>query len=161
MTHGFHQIKLAEDSRAISTFRTHEGLHRFKVLFFGPSPVSDLFHELVSQALHRLPGCASIHDNILVWGKTPDDHLQNLEKCLTRLEERGLTLRKEKCTFGATSVTWFGWEFSASGMLADPKKVAAIKAAGRPASTDDVKSILQACQFNAKFSFDSSDHTET
>ena len=155
MTHGFHQIKLDEDSRAISTFRTHEGLHRFKVLFFGPSPASDLFHELVSQALHGLPGCVSIHDNILVWGKTPEEHLQNLDKCLNRPEERGLTLRREKCTFGAASVNWFGWEFSASGMSADPKKVAAIKAAGRPSSPDDVKSFLQACQFNARFMFES------
>ena len=154
MKHGFHQIRLAQDSRAISTFRTHEGLHRFKVLFFGPSPAPDLFHERVSQALHGLPGCVSIHDNILVWGKTPEEHLANLDRCLTRLEDCGLTLRREKCTFGATSVTWFGWVFSASGMSADPKKLEAIKTAGRPESVDDVKSFLQACQFNAKFMFD-------
>ena len=155
MRHGFHQVGLAEESRPISTFRTHEGLHRFKVLFFGPSPAPDLFHERISQALSGLPGCVSIHDNILVWGKTPEEHMSNLDQCLTRLEECGLTLRREKCTFGATSVTWFGWVFSASGMSADPKKLQAIREAGRPATVDDVKSFLQACQFNAKFMFDS------
>ena len=36
-------------------------------------------------------------------------------------------------------------------MSADPKKVEAIKTAGRPQNLDDVKSFLQACQFNAKF----------
>ena len=41
MNHGFHQIALAPESRPISTFHTHEGLHRFKVLFFGVSPASD------------------------------------------------------------------------------------------------------------------------
>ena len=40
-------------------------------------------------------------------------------------------------------------------MAADPKKVEAIKTAGRPQNTDDVKSFLQACQFNAKFMIDS------
>ena len=40
MSYGYHQISLAEDSRAISTFQAHEGLHRFKVLFFGASPAT-------------------------------------------------------------------------------------------------------------------------
>jgi hypothetical protein len=154
MGHGFHQIALAEDSRSMGTFQTHEGLHRFKVLFFGPSPAPDLFHDRIKSALHGLEGCTSIHDNIIVWGNTPQEHENNLEACLSRLEKVGLTLRAEKCTFGATSVSWFGWIFSQSGISADPKKVRAIKAAGRPQSTEEVKSFLQACQFNAKFMFD-------
>ena len=155
MSHGYHQIALSEDSRSIATFQTHEGLHRFKVLFFGPSPSTDLFHDRVKSALAGLPGCMSIHDNILVWGTTPEEHEKNLDSCLTRLQEKGLTLRKEKCTFGATSVSWFGWIFSKSGMSADPHKIQAIQEAGRPQNTQDVKSFLQACQFNAKFMFDS------
>ena len=40
-------------------------------------------------------------------------------------------------------------------MSADPKKVAAILQAGRPETTEEVKSFLQACQYNAKFTFES------
>ena len=87
MGHGYHQIGLAEDSRYIGTFQTHEGLHRFKVLFFGASPATELFHDRVKAALTDLPGCTSIHDNILVWGRTPEEHEANLDACLTRLEE--------------------------------------------------------------------------
>ena len=151
MTHGFHQISLAPESRPLSTFRTHEGLHRFKVLFFGASPASDMFHNLIASALNGLDGCVSIHDNILVWGRTPQEHADNLDACLTRLEERGLTLRREKCNLGKTSVSWFGWIFSSSGMSADPRKLDAVRAAGRPRDSDDVRSFLQACQYNAKF----------
>ena len=153
--HGYHQIALKEESRQIATFQTHEGLHRFKVLFFGASPASDLFHDRIKTALHGIPGVMSIHDNILVWGKTPEEHEANLEACLERLKERRLTVRKAKCNFGCTAVSWFGWIFSEEGMAADPRKVEAIKTAGRPQNTDDVKSFLQACQFNAKFMIDS------
>ena len=155
MGHGYHQISLAEDSRSIGTFQTHEGLHRFKVLFFGASSATDIFHDRIKAALQGLDGCMSIHDNILVWGNTPEEHEKNLDACLTRLTERGLTLRREKCTFGATEVSWFGWIFSKSGMSADPNKIKSIRNAGKPQNTDDVKSFLQACQFNAKFMFDS------
>ena len=154
MGHRYHQIALAEDSRHIRTFQTHEGLHMLKVLFFGASPATELFHDRVKATLADLPGCTSIHDNILVRGATPEEHEANLDACLTRLEEKGLTLRREKCTFGATSVSWV---FSKFGMSADPNKIQAIKEAGPPQSADDVKSFLQACQFNARFMF-STDH---
>lgn len=45
MGHGYHQIALAEDSRHMATFQTHEGLHRFKVLFLGACPTTELFHQ--------------------------------------------------------------------------------------------------------------------
>ena len=153
--HGFHQIALDKSSREISTFQTHEGLHRFKVLFFGASPASELFHDRVKAALKDLPGVISIHDNILIWGKTPQEHEKNLQGCLHRMAERGLTCRLSKCNFGKSSVSWFGWIFTSDGMSADPSKVESIVAAGRPQSTEDVKSFLQACQFNAKFMVES------
>ena len=151
MSHGFHQLQLAEESQAISTFRTHEGLHKFKVLFFGAAPASDMFHDTIKAALEGLNGCASIHDNIIVWGDSEEEHNINLEACLKRLRERGLTLRLEKCNFGKTSISWFGWKFNPSGMSADPEKIRAIKEAGKPQSNEEVKSFLQAVQFNARF----------
>ena len=155
MSHGYHQVSLAEESRHISTFRTHEGLHRFKVLFFGAKPATDLFHAKVRQSLERSPKCLSIHDNILIWGNDEEEFLANLDSGLATLKENGWTLRREKCTFGQTSVSWFGWIFSEQGLSADPRKIQAIKDAGKPASSDDVKSFLQAVQFNSKFMFDS------
>ena len=36
-------------------------------------------------------------DDILITGKTEEEHLQNIDEVMTRLEEEGLTLTKEKC----------------------------------------------------------------
>ena len=155
LSHGYHQIPLEEESRHISTFQTHEGLHRFKVLFFGAAPASELFHEKIKTAMSGVPGCVSIHDNILVWGTDDKDHEHNLEATLKRMKERGLTARNTKCSFGMPSVAWFGWVFSETGMSADPQKIKSIAEAGRPQTCEDVKSFLQACQFNAKFMLES------
>ena len=84
MGHGYHQIGLAEDLRYIGTFQTHEGLHPNP----NPSRATELFHDRVKAALTDVPGCSSIHDNILVWGRTPEEHEANLDACLTRLEEK-------------------------------------------------------------------------
>ena len=50
---------------------------------------------------------------------------------------------------------WFGRIFTGHGVTADPEKNANIKEAGPPTSIEDVRSLLMACQFNARFSFDS------
>ena len=153
--HGYHQISLDEKSRYMSTFQTHEGLHRYKVLFFGASPASDLFHDRIRAAIRGVDGAISIHDNILVWGKSPEEHEENLKALLQRCKERGITIRMSKSNIGKTEVDWFGWTFSESGMSADKKKVRAIVEAGPPQSTEEVKSFLQACQFNARFMIES------
>ena len=52
-----------------------------------------------------------------------------------------------------TSVSWFATIFSISGMSAHPKKIQPIKEAGPPQNADEVKSFLQACQFNARLQY--------
>ena len=54
LRHGFHQFPLDPDSREISLLQTHEGLHRFVVLFFGASPPSEIFHNLIKEAIRGI-----------------------------------------------------------------------------------------------------------
>ena len=68
--HGYHQLPLAEESKKHCIFQTHEGLHCMERLFFGPTSSSGIFHHEVEKALRGVPGCISIHDNILVFGAT-------------------------------------------------------------------------------------------
>ncbi len=49
-------------------------------------------------------GCWIYIDDILVTGKTRPDHNANLEAVLTRQEEAGVRLKREKCSFAMPSV---------------------------------------------------------
>ena len=55
-------------------------------------------------------------------------------------------------------IDWFGRQFTTHGVSADPKKLQMIMEAGKPKTTEDVRSLLMTCQYNAKFLFD---HPET
>ena len=70
---------------------------------------------------------------------------------LQRLQEYNITLRKEKCKWGKTEVTWFGHIFSKQGMSADPAKVKVIKDWKQPGDKAEVKSFLQTVQFSKVF----------
>ena len=153
MGHGYHQIGLAEDSRYIGTLQTHEGIHRFKVLFFGGFPS----YKIIPR---QSPGCTNRRARM---------HLHPRQHFAMGSDTRGTRSkpgclpyppggekshpRREKCTFRATSVSWFGTIFSKSGMSADPKKIKAIKEAGPPQNANEVKSFLHACRFNACFMY--------
>ena len=64
----------------------------------------------------------SIKDDILVHGKD-NDHDKNLIKVLKTLSEKGLTLQKEKNSFGQPEVKWFGNIYTEKGMSPDPENV--------------------------------------
>ena len=153
----YHQFHLDVESSSKATFQTHEGIHKMHRLYFGPTASSGIFHSEVRKLLSGLPGVTSIHDNILVWGTDFDDHLSNLKGCLGRLKQKQVALKMKKSTFCMSRVKWFGRIFTSSGVTVDPEKLQHIIEAGRPTSTEDVCSLLMACQFNAKFTFDNTE----
>ena len=55
-------------------------------------------------------------------------------------------------------IDWFGRQFTTHGVSADPKKLQMIMEAGKPKTTEDVRSLLLAFQYISKFLFD---HQET
>ena len=152
---GYHQLEIDDETKEKSIFQTHEGIHRMERGYFGPTSMSGIFHNEVRKALAGLKGVVSIHDNIAVHGTNAKDHYQNLANCLQRCKEKGITLKPSKSKFCMTRMKWFGRIFTGHGVTADPEKHANIKEAGPPTSIEDVRSLLMACQFNAKFSFDS------
>ena len=154
MGFGFHQLPLSEASKETSIFQTHEGIHRMERLYFGPTSSSGIFHSEVAKAMKGVPGCTTIHDNILVGGRGFANHRDNLRATLQRCKEKGITLKLKKCTFAKREVIWFGRTFSATGISADPVKIKTIIEAGRPESVDDVRSLTQAAAYNARFMFD-------
>jgi len=51
-----------------------------------------------------------------VAGDTPKEHCRTLAEVLSRLLKAGLRLKKDKCTFMATSVQYLGYQIDAHGI---------------------------------------------
>ena len=113
---GYHQIELHPDSRYITTFSTHTGLKRYKRLNFGICSAAEVFQYCIQTALAGLPGVRNFSDDIIVYGKTHEEHNANLHKVFERLPKNGLTLNGNKCEFGKSSLEFYGYKFSDKGM---------------------------------------------
>ena len=152
MVCGFHQLPLSPESQIV--FQTHLGIHRMKRLFFGPKNSSGIFHHEVQKAFQAIPGVITIHDNVLIHAPDVRSHNIALEATLKRARDIGVTFKKTEATVCESSVKWFGRVYMAAGVTTDPEKIETICGAGRPESIQDVKSLLQAAAYNAKFLFD-------
>jgi hypothetical protein len=129
---GYHQFELHEDSRYITTFSTHIGLYRYKRLNFGICSASEIFQEAIHNVIRDIPGAKNIADDIIIFGISQKQHDIALETTLQRLEEKGLTLNREKCEFNKDEVEFFGLVFNASRVSPDPKKVDSLKKTQAP-----------------------------
>ena len=98
--HRVHQIPLAEDSRAITTFITHRGLYRYKRLMFGVTSAPELNQRVVRDLLKTCAGVVNIADYIIVHGATVEEHDRHLLGVLDRLSELGLTLNEKNVHSG-------------------------------------------------------------
>ena len=75
---GYWQIALDKGSSSLLAFNMPFGRYKFKRLPFGVHCASEVFDKHIVEIIDRLPGCAHIQDDILVWGKDKEDHDQNL-----------------------------------------------------------------------------------
>ncbi|CAB3995908.1 Retrovirus-related Pol poly [Paramuricea clavata] len=119
---GYHQIELEEESRSVTTFCTHESLYRYKRLPFGISSASEVFHNVLQQSLQGLHGVHNIADDLIVWGKSQEEHDRNLEAFLSK-----------------------------DGLSADPKKVEAIVKTTTPQNVAQLRSFLGLANNCARF----------
>ena len=64
-------------------------------------------------------------DGILVAGASEEEHTYNLMKVLSRLQEAGLRLHRDKCEFIVLTVQYLGHLINASGLRPSNKKLKA------------------------------------
>ncbi|XP_020600787.1 uncharacterized protein K02A2.6-like [Orbicella faveolata] len=148
---GFHQIELEEQSRNITTFITHKGLFRYKRLMFGISSVPEPYQHTIQQVLEGCEGAYNIHDDIIIHGRTVKEHDVRLRKTFERIQEKGLTLNMDKCTFSMSKLTLMGHLLSNQGIGPTESRVEAVIDAREPQNAEGVRSFLGLVNFSARF----------
>ena len=150
---GYWEIEMSEDSKEKTTFITHNGLYEFNVLPFGLCNSPATFQRLMTHALRGLEWeiCLVYIDDLIIFLRTFDDHMLNLEKVLKCLLEANVRLKPSKCYFVQSEVEYLGYIVSAERLSPNSQKIKAVKEFPTPTNTTVVKAFLGLCNYYRRF----------
>ena len=148
---GFYQIPLDKNSCELTTFITPMGRYCFKRVPFGITSASEIFQKKMKEMLRDLQGVEVIIDDILIHGKTREEHDENLENVLRRISESGLKLNYEKCEFRKTKIEYFGHDITPEGILPSQRRIEAIKCMKAPTNIKELRRIVGMINYLGRF----------
>uniref|UniRef100_A0A8C7WMF3 Gypsy retrotransposon integrase-like protein 1 n=2 Tax=Oryzias sinensis TaxID=183150 RepID=A0A8C7WMF3_9TELE len=148
---GFWQIPLTEESAKYTTFITPFGRYYFRRLPFGIASAPEHFQNRMSEVTNSLEGVVCHMDDVLVWGRTQEEHDTRLHVVLKRLQEAGISLNVEKCELSKQEVIFLGHVISANGISPDPSKTEAVKKMREPTNVSELRSFLGTVNQLGKF----------
>ena len=140
---GFWQIPLTADSAKLTTFITPFGRYYFRWLPFGIASAPEHFqNRMVTEVTEGLEGVVCHMDDVLVWGRTQEEHDARLHATLEKIQEAGITLNIDKCDLSKSEVTFLGHVLSTSGISPDPGKTEAVRKMQEPTTVTELRSFL-------------------
>jgi hypothetical protein len=150
---GFHQIKLDPSTRHKTAFSTPRGHFEFVRMPFGLKNAPPTFQRMMDRALSGLIGNGVFVylDDIIVYGKTLEEHNANLRKLFQRLREVGLKLQPDKCEYLAPELTYLGHVITPEGIKPNPFKIKAVASFPEPTCTKQIKQFLGLASYYRKF----------
>ena len=151
LRHAYLQLPLDEGSREYVTINTHKGLFRYTRLPYGISVAPSIFQRALECVLADIPRVCIFLDDILVTGKTREEHVANLRWVLRRLDEAGLKLNNDKCEFFNQSVVYLGHKIDRDGLHPTDDKVRAIRDAPSPTNVKELRSWLGLLNYYGRF----------
>ena len=120
---------------------------------FGLTNASATFQRLMESCLGdlHLNWCIIYLDDVIVFSKTPKEHIERLRGVLHKLFLVGLKLKPKKCEFFKSKIAYLSHIVSAKGIETDPKKVEAVRNWTVPKTVTDIRSFLGFTNYYRQF----------
>jgi hypothetical protein len=150
---GFHQIEIKEEDREKTAFRTHRGLHQYKLMPFGLKSGPAVFQRLMDKVLGRFKWQIALVyiDDIIIYSNDFDKHVKDFDTVLSLVAKSGLTLSLKKCHLAYQSITALGHTISNLGIGTADSTVQAVKSFPQPKNLKELQRFLGLCVYYRRF----------
>jgi len=150
---GFWQIRLAEQSSAMTAFRTRFGHYEYTVLPMGlcnaPGTFMHVMNSVFRKQLDRF--MLVFLDDIFIYSSTEEEHISHLREVLEVLRREKLYLKPIKCEWMLPEVEFLGHRIGRDGLAVDPHKVDAVNQWPTPTNVSELRSFLGLAGYYRRF----------
>jgi hypothetical protein len=141
---GFTQLEIDEEDVEKTAFRTHRGLSQFRRMPFGLRNGPSIFQRVMQGILspYLWIFCLVYINDIVVYSKTYEEHIEHLDRVLGAIEKAGITLSPKKCHLFYSSILLLGHKVWRLGLSIHLEKVRAILELERPRKLSQLQTFL-------------------
>ena len=151
LSQAYNQIQVDAESQIFLAINTHRGLYRYTRLPFGVASAPAIFQKNMDIILQGIDNVICYIDDILISGKTEEEHLKTLSQVLSRLQKYGVHMKRSKCFFLRECVQYLGHSIDANGVHATEEKIKAIVEAPVPKNLAELRSFLGLLNYYGRF----------
>ena len=150
---GFWQIAMAEEDREKTAFVTQYGLFEYNIMPFGLKNAPATFQRCMDEILkeYRDEFVTVYIDDILIYSKTFEEHLEHIRKVLQKLREANMKIKLKKCKFCEGEIKYLGHIVGRNGLKPDPARIEKIKNMIRPTKVKELRAVMGLFNYYRKF----------
>ena len=154
LKNGYWQIPMEPDSKKYTAFTVPGmGLFQWKVMPFGLHSAPATFQRALDSVIgaDMEPHAFAYLDDIIVIGRSLEEHMKNLKEVFRRLKAANLKINIEKCDFFKKELKYLGHIVSEEGILTDPEKISAIQELKAPTNVRELRRCLGMASWYRRF----------
>ena len=151
---GYWQVELEEEAKPLIAFTLDPlGFWECECMPFGLTNVSATFQRLLESCLGvlHLNWCIIYLDDIIVFSRTPDEHLHRLKVIFNKLKAAGLKLKPSKCDLFKQQINYPGHVINKEGVSTDHEKIKAVTEWPQPTTVTEARSFLGLVHYYRRF----------
>ena len=153
---GYHNVKLTDRASKKTAFHVPcvnptkwEWTHMPFGLVGAPRTFQRLMDRMLRGLEHKI--ALAYLDDVIVYGASADEVLQNLDRVFERILAAGVKLKPSKCHLFKRETKYLGHVISHDGVKCDPDKVKAVQEWHEPKNLKQIKSFLGMVCYYSKF----------
>ena len=139
---GYHHIALDDDAIKKTAFVMPLGKYEYLKVSFGLTQAPAYFQNLMNKVLNGLHFTLAYQDDVIIFSKSAEQHLNHIQIVLTRLKQAKLRLKRSKCLFFTQELHYLRHLLTTNGIKPQPEKIKTISEMKPPKNQKGVREFL-------------------